>query len=372
MTQIHRSLASSTLLLLASAMMAQAQANEQTMSVVDYQPVSTLQVPAHPVTRSRFPFIDVHAHQYRAAQMSSEDVATMVADMDGLNMGVMVNLSGSSGERFVAIQKALVGSYPKRFVNFANIDFSGIDDPAWGERTAAQLERDVAAGAVGLKIYKNLGMFVRDKNGRVKTDDPRIDPVWEKCAELGIPVLIHTGEPSPFWSPHDRFNERWRELTEFPDRRRDDAERFASFEETMGEQHNLFRKHPKTTFIAAHLSWLGNDLGRLGQLFDELPNVYSEIGAVLAEIGRQPRAAREFLIRYQDRILFGKDSWEPSEYHVYFRVLETADEYFDYYRPRHAHWKMYGLELPDEVLQKIYFKNALRIVPRIDRSQFAP
>jgi predicted TIM-barrel fold metal-dependent hydrolase len=303
--------------------------------------------------------------------MSEEQVAALVAAMDGLNMAVMVNLSGGSGERFADGQKALAGRYPKRFVQFANVDFSGIDDPDWGARTAAQLERDVAAGAVGLKIYKNLGMFTRDASGkRIPTDDPRIDPVWEKCAELGIPVLIHTGEPSPFWSPWDAHNERWLELKQFPDRRRDDAERFASFEQTMAEHHNLFRRHPKTNFISAHLSWLGNDLGRLGKLLDELPNMYTEVGAVLAELGRQPRAARQFLIDHQDRVLFGKDSWEPSEYHVYFRVFETADEYFDYYRKRHAHWKMYGLDLPDQVLEKIYFRNALRIVPGIDRSLF--
>ena len=131
----------------------------------------------------------------------------------------------------------------------------------------------------------------------------------------------------------------------------------------MGEQFNLFRKHPKTKFIAAHLAWLGNDLGRLGKLLDELPNVYTEIGAVLYELGRQPRAARAFLIKYQDRVLMGKDIWNADEYATYFRVLETEDEYFDYYRKRHAFWKMYGLGLPDEVLKKIYYKNALRMMP---------
>ena len=161
--------------------------------------------------------------------------------------------------------------------------------------------------------------------------------MWAKCAELGIPVLIHTGEPVAFWQPLDRYNERWLELKQFPGRRRNSPE-FASFEVTMAEQHNMFRKHPKTVFINAHLGWLGHDLGRLGRLLDEMPNVYTEIGAVLHEFGRQPRAAREFLIRYQDRVLFGKDVWAPEEYHTYFRTLETADEYFPYYRKRHAFW----------------------------------
>jgi predicted TIM-barrel fold metal-dependent hydrolase len=343
----------------------------QEMGFEEYEPRSTLVVPEHSLTRARFPFIDAHAHQYRLADQGAEKVGELISDMDAMNMQVMVNLSGGSGERLRKMIE-MTRETGGRIVHFANISFEGIDDPDWGVRTAAQLERDVEAGAVGLKIYKNLGMFVRDASGtRVPADDDRIAPVWEKCGELGIPVLIHVGEPSPFWLPHDRFNERWLELKQYPDRKRDDAERFASFEQTMGEQHNLFRKHPKTTFINAHLGWLGNDLDRLGALMDELPNMMTEIGAVLAELGRQPRRARQFFIDYQDRVLFGKDSWEPSEYHVYFRTLETADEYFDYYRKRHAHWKMYGLDLPDEVLRKVYYENALRVIPGIDRALFA-
>jgi predicted TIM-barrel fold metal-dependent hydrolase len=138
----------------------------------------------------------------------------------------------------------------------------------------------------------------------------------------------------------------------------------------MGEQHNVFRKHPKTMFISAHLGWMGNDLARLGELLDELPNLTTEIGAVLAELGRQPRFARQWLIRYQDRVMFGKDSWAPEEYHVYFRALETADDYFDYYRRRHAFWKIYGLDLPDEVLRKLYYGNALRVLPGLDPARF--
>ena len=336
----------------------------------EFEPRSTLVVPEHPLTRSKYPFVDVHAHQYRIGTASAAEVQGLIDQMDDMNMAVMVNLSGGSGERFEASMKA-TEAVANRIVHFANVDFSGVDEPGWGERWADQLAKDVANGAVGLKIYKNLGMFVADSAGnRVKTDDPRIDPVWAKAGELGIPVLIHTGEPSPFWSPWDGNNERWLELKQYPNRRRDDASRFASFEETMAEQHRMFKRHPGTNFINAHLGWLGNDLARLGRLMDEMPNMYTEIGAVLAELGRQPRAAREFLIEYQDRVLFGKDSWEPSEYHVYFRTLETADEYFDYYRRRHAHWKLYGLDLPDEVLRKLYYGNALRIIPGLDASLF--
>jgi predicted TIM-barrel fold metal-dependent hydrolase len=219
-------------------------------------------------------------------------------------------------------------------------------------------------------VYKSLGLTDRDHQGkRIAVDDPRLDAIWQRCGELGLPVLIHSGEPSPFWLPKDRHNERWLELKQEPDRYRP-ADRFPPFETILAEQHHVFRKHPKTRFIDAHLGWLGNDLARLGQLLDELPNVYTELGAVLAELGRQPRFARDWLIRYQDRVLFGKDTYNQSEYYAYFRVLETADEYFDYYRKRHAHWKLYGLELPDPVLRKIYYRNALTLFPTIDRSLF--
>lgn len=339
-----------------------------TMGFEEYEPKSTLVVPQHPRTKAKYPFIDIHNHQRR--DMSPAEVQKLVADMDRIGLQVMNNLSGGSGDSLKQGLATMKGHYSKRFTAFANIDFRKIDEPNFGENAAKQLEIDVKNGASGLKIFKNLGMFVVDKSGRrVHTDDPRLDPIWEKAGQLGIPVLIHTGEPVAFWSPVDKYNERWLELTQFPDRRRTDP-KFASFEETMNEQWNLFRKHPHTTFIAAHLAWLGNDLTRLGKLLDEMPNVYTEIGAVLHELGRQPRAARAFLIKYQDRVLMGKDIWNPDEYAVYFRVLETEDEYFDYYRKRHAFWKMYGLGLPDEVLKKIYYKNALKIVPGIDRSAF--
>jgi predicted TIM-barrel fold metal-dependent hydrolase len=365
-----RRLAALLLFVAAAPLLAQEEKPQPaTMDFNEYEPKSTLVVPEHPRTRAKFPFIDVHNHQSRT--MSEAEAQKLVADMDRIGLSVMVNLSGGSGAELTQGLSNLKGRYPKRFVAFANVDFRRIDDPNFGRDAAAQLEQDVKNGAAGLKIFKNLGMFVVDASGkRVHTDDPRLDPIWDKAGQLGIPVLIHTGEPVAFWSPVDKYNERWLELQQFPNRRRQDATKFASFDETMGEQWSMFRKHPKTTFIAAHLAWLGNDLGRLGKLLDELPNVYTEIGAVLHELGRQPRAARSFLIKYQDRVLMGKDIWNAEEYATYFRVLETEDEYFDYYRKRHAFWKMYGLGLPDDVLKKIYYKNALKIIPSIDPAGF--
>ena len=342
----------------------------QEMTVEDYEPNSTLVVPENPITRAKFPFVDVHSHHRRGGNMDEQAVNKLIEEMDAMNMAVAVNLSGGSGNRIKSAVNNMNGRQPGRFIQFANINFENLDDPSFGTKAAAQLKEDVTNGAQGLKIFKNLGMYTHYQNGdRFKTDDPKLDPVWAMCAELGIPVLIHTGEPSPFYEDHDKYNERWLELKMFPRRKRPPSE-FPTWEVQMSEQHNVFRKHPNTIFINAHLGWMGNDLDRLGRLMDELPNMYTEVGAVLAELGRQPTHARAFLIKYQDRVLMGKDSWNPEEYHVYFRTFETGDEYFKYYRKRHAHWRLYGLELPDETLKHIYYKNALKIIPGMDASLF--
>ena len=189
-------------------------------------------------------------------------------------------------------------------------------------------------GANGLKVFKNLGFSVNDVSGkRVTVDDPRLDPIWEKCADLKIPVLIHTADPKSFWDKKKKKNERWLELVTHPERKRG-PDNPVPWEVLIEEQHRMFKKHPRTTFIAAHFGWYPNDLGKLGKLLDDMPNVNVEFGAVIAELGRQPRMARQFFEKYQDRIMFGKDSWAPEEYATYFRVLETDDEYFDYYRKR--------------------------------------
>jgi uncharacterized protein len=340
----------------------------QTMSVEEYEPRSTLVVPQHPVTRAKFPFIDIHSHQN--GNMPQDRLDKLVTEMDAMNMRIMVNLSGGNGERLKTGVENMKRRYPNRFALFASMNFSGIDEPDYPKRVAAQLADDVRNGAQGLKIFKNFGMDLKDSKGqRIHVDDPRFDAVFELCAKLGIPVLIHTAEPREFFQPHDRFNERWFELKEIPSRARP-PERYPSWETLMAEQRSLFEQHPKTIFINAHLGWLGGNLGELGRLMDRMPNMYADIAAVLAELGRQPRFARQWFIRYQDRVLMGKDTYATSEYPCYFRVLETADEYFDYYRRRHAFWKMYGLELPDDVLKKLYYKNALRLVPGLSKAGF--
>jgi predicted TIM-barrel fold metal-dependent hydrolase len=338
-------------------------------NIREYKPRSTLVVPEHPTPRAKFPVIDIHSHQ--PAPISPAEFDTVVASMDPLNLRVLVNASGASGDRLVRAVAALRASpHRDRMVQFSSIDFRDVG-PGFGARAAQQLEADIKAGALGVgEIGKNFGLSVRRTDGtRLKLDDPELDPIWATAARLGIPVFIHTADPQEFFQPIDLANERWLELALYPDRRLP-ASRFPSFEQVMAERDALFRRHPKTTFIAAHLGWHGNDLARLGRMFDQMPNLHTEVGAVLYDVGRQPRMAREFFIRYQDRILFGKDSYQPDEFPYFWRTFETADEYFDYYRDYHAFWKLYGLALPDDVLRKLYYRNALRIVPGLPKTGF--
>ena len=337
------------------------------MDVEEYEPVSTLKTPQHLLRHAKFPFIDVHNHQWT---MPIQNLGKLVTEMDSLHMGVMVNLSGFRGKYLEWSLDNVNNHFPNRFILFLNINFEKLDDAGWPDETLKLMEEAVKQGVKGLKVYKQLGLSDQDNDGkRIAIDDPRLDPIWAKCGALGIPVLIHSGEPNSFWKPKDKYNERWLELKQEPSRYRS-PDHYPSFDSIMSEQHHMFRKHPETKFIDAHLGWYGNDLEKLGKLFDEMPNVYTELGAVLAELGRQPRFARNWMIKYQDRVMMGKDTYKKEEYYTYFRVLETDDEYFDYYRKRHAHWKMYGLALPDSVLRKVYYKNALKVIPGIDQSLF--
>jgi predicted TIM-barrel fold metal-dependent hydrolase len=338
-------------------------------SIVDYKPDSTLVVPQHPVPRAKYPVIDIHSHQPAPIQL--QQLETVVKSMDPLNLQVLVNASGASGDRLVQSVAAIKNSpFKDRMVMFTNINFNNVG-PGYGKTAAAQLEQDVKNGALGVgEIMKGFGLRSRKADGtRLKIDDPELDAIWQTCARLNIPVLIHTADPEEFFQPIDYKNERWLELALYPDRRYP-ASQFPTFEQINTERDNLFRRHPKTTFIMAHLGWHANNLARVAKMFDEMPNVYGELGAVLYDLGRQPRTAREFMIKYQDRVLFGKDSYQPDEFPYYWRVFETGDEYFDYYRDYHAYWKLYGLDLPDQVLRKLYYQNALKLVPGIPRGAF--
>ncbi|MCC6318589.1 MAG: amidohydrolase family protein [Gemmatimonadaceae bacterium] len=336
-------------------------------SIVDYRPRNTLKAPEHPVPKAKFPAIDYHGHPGGAYLQSAEGLAQLGQALDGLNVRMIIAANNTSGDQLKR-QIDLVKASPTmkdRVRILTGIDFRNVG-PGWAAKAVEQLEADVAAGAVGIgEIGKGFGLSTRKADGtRLRIDDPELDPVWAAAARLRLPVFIHTADPQEFWQPIDYNNERWLELALFPGRRYP-ADQYPSFEQLMEERDNLVRRNPKTTFVIAHLGWHANDLARLGRMMDGNPNLYSEVGAVLYDIGRQPRAAHDFFVRFQDRILFGKDSFQPEEYPYYWRVFETRDDYFDYYRDYHAFWKLYGIDLPDEVLKKVYFQNALRITTRL-------
>ncbi|MCC7415640.1 MAG: amidohydrolase family protein [Acidobacteria bacterium] len=336
-------------------------------SIVDYRPRSTLVVPEHPVPRAKFPAIDFHGHPGNMS--NAGNVASVVAALDTLNVRMLIAADNLTGDRLTRSIETIRSSPQKdRLRVLAGIDFRDVG-PGFGARAARELEAAVAAGAVGLgEIPKSLGLSVRKADGsRLHIDDPELDPIWDAAARLDIPVFIHTADPEQFFAPLDDHNERWLEQALFPERRYP-QDRFPSFEELAAERDSLFRKHPETRFVMAHFGWHAANLARVARLLDELPNVYTEVGAVLYDFGRQPRAAHDFFVKYQDRILFGKDSFQPVEYPYYWRVFETSDEYFDYYRNYHAFWKLYGMGLPDAVLRKLYFANALKITPALPQA----
>jgi len=334
-------------------------------SILDYRPRSTLVTAEHPVPKARFPFVDVHSH----TGPTESTVGTLLDEMDAMNLRVLVNLSGGGAAAIAEKMRVIRDSgHADRFAVFANVDWRGAGRAGWAESAVADLEQAVANGAIGLKVFKDLGLSVRKADGtRLRVDDPVLAPVWDAAGRLGIPVIIHTAEPQEFFSPLDFQNERWLELALF-ESRRNYMPGQPTFDELVGERDRMFEAHPDTQFLNAHFGWYANDLGRAGRLLDRLPNVVMEVAAVLYDFGRQPRAAREFFIKYQDRVLMGKDSYQPSEYPYYFRVFETADEYFDYYRDYHAFWKLYGMDLPDDVLKKLYYENALRVVPGLPQT----
>ena len=348
------------------------------MDIGDYSPISTLVVSETPTYKSKFPFVDVHSHHW---DMPVKDLSKLVTEMDSLNMAYLINLSGSGFGAFSGKQelmdlnltKSLENvneNYPDRFGVFLNLDLAKIDKPNFEKNNIMQIENAVSQGVIGLKIYKNLGLTLRDsRNIRVPVDDDRLSHIWETCAKFNIPVLIHSGEPKAFFDPVDKFNERWLHAREKPRSFRP-SDKYPTFDQVMYEQEQLFKKHPTTTFINAHFGWYGNDLGRLSKQLSELTNVYVEFGAVINELGRQPSTAKRFFEDYQDRILFGKDIYKMDEYYIYFQVLETDDEYIEYYRKRHGLWRLDGLNLSDEILKKVYYQNALKIFPNINPNLF--
>jgi len=331
-----------------------------------YDPKPMLVVAETTIERARHPVIDIHCHWWLARSAPLPEA--MLAAMDERNVAIAVNLSGGWGEGLAAML-SWCSVAADRLLVFANIDFSAVDDPDFSASTVKSLRDAHARGARGLKIFKDLGLTHRDGRGELLAiDDSRLDPIWTLCGELKWPVLIHSADPAAFFEPIDARNERWMQLARHPDWSFHGSQ-FPSRETLFEQRSRVFARHPGTTFIAAHLGDLSEDLARASALLDAHPNVVMDISGRVAELGRQPYSARRFLIRHQNRILFGTDRYpgrtEQPRYRIYFRFLETADEYFKYYEndfPPTGEWRIYGVELPDEVLRKIYFENAARVL----------
>ena len=330
------------------------------LKLLDWQPVSQMVVKETKIVKAKFPVIDIHSHLG-----DLENTAKYLEEMDKAGVWKCVSLDGTSKDDFYKEHLKVSQSVSKdRFLIFFRPDISKINEPDFGINEAKKLEEAVRLGARGLKIWKDLGLGIKDKSGKLITvDDPRMDPIWAKCGELGIPVEIHIADPSAFFTPLDKYNERYDELGNHPDWSffGDD---YPSKAEILDARNRVIKKHPNTIFVGAHFGALPENLKVVGEWLDTYPNFYVDIDARISELGRQPYTARRFFLKYQDRILFGTDTpCDAEAYRLYFRFLETDDEYID---PTPAHklqgrWMIYGLYLPDEVLEKVYNKNALKI-----------
>jgi len=331
----------------------------------DWEPRSMLKTKESVVEKPAYAVIDVHNHLGGGKdRLTADRVKQYLAEMDGAGVRTVVNLDGGWGERLKETLSALDETYPDRFLTFALLDFDGIDNENWGRREASRLEESFKAGAKGLKIHKSLGLTYRYRNGKLMpVDDPRLDPVWAMCARYNRPVVIHVADPAAFFTPLDRFNERWHELGDHPNWLFH-GDRFPSHDEILMQRNRAIARHPKTTFICAHFGNNPEDLDTVGKWLEKYPNMYIDVDARISELGRQPYTARKFFLKYQDRIMFGTDTTPRRDaYRMYYRFLETDDEYFDCAggHQRQGFWMIYGLFLPKNVLEKIYHKNAERI-----------
>jgi len=336
---------------------------KKTLLLKDFKPVSMLHVPVQQVDRAKFYVIDVHNHVNDAARIDEHMPPERVVEvMNNTNVKTIVILTGMWGDKLQQVIDEMVKPYPGRFMVFTQLDYSKIDDPNFGKEMVALLRDSVSRGARGLKFLKDLGLGVRDKSGKlIAIDDPRLDPVWEECGRLKIPVFIHTGDPEAFFLPIDATNERYEELIEHPDWSfygRD----FPDLQSLLEARNRVFAKHSNTRFVSLHMGWPEN-LDWVDAMLDHYPNVMVEFGAREAELGRQPRRTRELFLKHSDRVMFGTDN-EVTEamYRNNFRWLETSDEYFDYWgSPGQGRFTISGLGLPDDVLEKIYHQNAEKL-----------
>lgn len=354
------------------------------LALPDFEPKSMLHVPETEVERAKYPVVDVHTHLTFRARREGEAMRTLatpaelLAVMDRRNVRTMVNLTGGTGSGLQEAVKTLQAAHPGRFVVFTEPSWGRASEPGYPKWQADELGRAKAAGALGLKVLKTLGLYLREQGTTgplVKIDDPRFDPMWEACGALGLPVAIHVSDPEAFFLPIDRYNERYEELHAHPDWSFHGKD-FPSNAQLIAARDRVLAKHPKTTFIGLHVGHGAENLAAVSAALDRFPNFNVEIGARIGELGRQPRASRRFFDRYQDRILFGTDAvpngvetpqqiFGDELYRIYYRFLETEDEYFDYAPakvPPQGRWRIYGIGLPDQILRKVYHGNADRLL----------
>ncbi|MEU4719509.1 amidohydrolase family protein [Nonomuraea dietziae] len=341
-----------------------------------YRPISQLTVPVTRVGRARVPAVDAHVHLGRwltgDGDWMVKDVPALLAMMDRLNLRGMVNLDGRWGSELAANLERYDAAHPGRFATFCHVDWSWTADPGhgFGERLAAQLRACVAEGAAGLKVWKDVGLRRRDHRGElVMLDDERLAPLWAAAGELGVPIALHTADPVAFFQPIDERNERVEQLAAHPDWAFS-GPGFPRFERLMEAMESMVAAHPATTVIGVHAGCWPENLGWVGGMLDRYPNFHIDVAARIAELGRAPRAARELLLRHHDRVLFGTDEIppDPEVYRIHFRFMESADEAFAHSTqdpPLMGRWTISGLDLPDDVLERVYAGNALRLVPRL-------
>jgi len=353
-----------------------------TLKLSAYEPTSMLEVEKTEVPRARYPVIDTHTHYTFSAVVKNgvslsakrDFIATpeqLLPIMDQRNVRAMVDLTGGYGEGLKETVARYQNAHPGRFYIFTEPSYSRFLEPNYPKLQAEAIEQAYHDGAKGLKILKTLGLYLRENitTGKlVKIDDPRFDPMWDACGQLNIPVSMHISDPAAFFTPADRYNERYEELHDHPDWSFYGHD-FPKKAELLEARNRVIARHPKTRFVGLHVANYSVNLASVAETLDRYPNLTVDIAARIAELGRQPRAARKFFDKYQDRIVFGTDAApEDAEffgemYPYYFRFLETADEYFPYAPtkvPPQGRWNIYGIELPDSILRKVYYENAER------------
>lgn len=359
------------------------------LPLAEYEPKSMLHVEETPVERARFPVVDVHTHISVAAKsQNGVDITArrtylgkpeeLIPLMDRKNIRAMVNLTGGYNDGLVEVITRYDKNYPGRFYSFTEPCYERLLEPNYPRIQADEIERAHRAGAKGLKILKTLGLYLRENitSGRlVKIDDPRFDPMWDACGELNMPVAIHVSDPIAFFTPTDRFNERFEELNNHPDWSFYDHD-FPSNAELLEARNRVFGRHPRTQFLVLHVGNFAENLDNVSENLDRFRNMTVDIAARIGELGRQPRRSRRFFDHYQDRILFGTDATPHGDefpqqtfndklYEIYYRFLETEDEYFDYAPakvPPQGRWRIYGIGVPESILQKVYNQNAARLL----------